>query len=292
MSDRRTEYLTGEKAAAPRTAAFPAGWYQVGFSDDVAPGKLKKARFFGRTLVLFRTVSGTVAMLDGICGHYAYPLARGAVKGECIECAMHGWLWSPEGKVARIPYFFSGGHQRRIRSWAPREVGNLIVVWYDPGGGMPTGAEPAELAGDGPVYSLSAPEPVTNRSPAQGSLLLNELRSGLPIWGPGVPDHADETSTVRTEVRIPHRDHGPLAWLRVRAASSAELETKTWGPGFHHARLKAGPLEVTELSATTPVSHELVQHFSTVRISAALDVQVGARTILGALTDHLDQSVG
>jgi len=278
VSDRRTESLIG---------AFTPGWYQVGFSDDVTPGQLKKVRFFGRTIVLFRTVSGTVAMLDGVCGHYAFPLARGAVKGECIECPMHGWLWSVEGKVTRIPYFFSGGYQRRIKSWAPRELGNLIVVWYDPGGSVPTGTEPTEPVGDGPVYSLSAPEPVTNRSPTQGSLLMSELRYGLPGWGTGLPGHS-ATTAVRTAVIIPRRDSGPLAWLRASAGSAAELETRPLGPGFHHARLKVGLLEVTELSAATPISRESVQRFSTIRISAALVAQVGARPILSALSEHLD----
>lgn len=34
---------------------LPLGWFQVAYSDEIAPGDVKPLKYFGRDLVIFRT---------------------------------------------------------------------------------------------------------------------------------------------------------------------------------------------------------------------------------------------
>ncbi len=51
----------------------------------------------GRQVVLFRTRSGMVGALDDCCPHRRSKLSTGAVDGEQLRCAYHGWGFSVNG---------------------------------------------------------------------------------------------------------------------------------------------------------------------------------------------------
>ena len=93
-------------------STFPSGWFQVGWSGELAVGEVLPLRFFGTELVLFRTRSGEAAVLDGTCAHMgAAPAFGGAVEDECLRCPFHAWLWHRDGHLVQVPY--SDGHRRR-----------------------------------------------------------------------------------------------------------------------------------------------------------------------------------
>ena len=50
-----------------RSLAYPTGWFQVGYSDDVAPCEVKAIKYFGQQLVVFRTEAGKPQVLDAFC---------------------------------------------------------------------------------------------------------------------------------------------------------------------------------------------------------------------------------
>ncbi|UQX12634.1 hypothetical protein M5I08_10740 [Candidatus Mycobacterium methanotrophicum] len=43
---------------------LPTGWFIVGFASDPPAGEVKRAHYFGQELVLFRTESGQLNVLD------------------------------------------------------------------------------------------------------------------------------------------------------------------------------------------------------------------------------------
>ena len=59
----------GPTGIALSTYRFPTGWFIVAFASDLAPGQVKRAHYFGEELVLFRTASGKVHVLDAYCQH-------------------------------------------------------------------------------------------------------------------------------------------------------------------------------------------------------------------------------
>ncbi|MEX2139000.1 MAG: Rieske 2Fe-2S domain-containing protein [Pirellulales bacterium] len=85
-----------------RLPAAPAAWYLLCASREVNPGPVSK-QFAGRTLVAFRTASGSVAVMDGRCSHLGADLGRGRVVGDAIECPFHGWRYAADGRCTFIP---------------------------------------------------------------------------------------------------------------------------------------------------------------------------------------------
>ena len=55
----------GPSGIALSTYRFPTGWFIVAFGSDLAAGQVKRVHYFGEELVLFRTASGKVHVLDG-----------------------------------------------------------------------------------------------------------------------------------------------------------------------------------------------------------------------------------
>src|SRR6185436_3368986 len=56
---------------------IPNGWFAVAWSKDFVPGDVKRARYFGQDLVLFRTRDGHMRVLDAYCPHLGAHLAEG-----------------------------------------------------------------------------------------------------------------------------------------------------------------------------------------------------------------------
>lgn len=77
-------------------------WYVVAATDELST-KPKKVKLLGQDLVLFKDAEGHIACLSDICIHRGASLAGGKVKGSCIECPYHGWLFKKNGTLAKIP---------------------------------------------------------------------------------------------------------------------------------------------------------------------------------------------
>ncbi|HLB15359.1 MAG TPA: Rieske 2Fe-2S domain-containing protein [Burkholderiales bacterium] len=78
-------------------------WYVAAWDHEVTA-----ERPFGRCLlnepvVLYRTRSGAVAALEDRCCHRHFPLHRGAVAGDFLECGYHGFTYDASGKCVRVP---------------------------------------------------------------------------------------------------------------------------------------------------------------------------------------------
>jgi phenylpropionate dioxygenase-like ring-hydroxylating dioxygenase large terminal subunit len=130
---------------------YADGWFQVAYSDELAPGAVMPLRYFGRDLVLFRTESGAAQILDAYCPHMGAHLGHGGkVVGDCVECPFHAWRFDGAGACAAIPYADKIPPRARLKSWPVREVNGLIMVWYHAAGAAPTWEVPviAEVGSD------------------------------------------------------------------------------------------------------------------------------------------------
>ena len=115
----------------------PTGWFQIGWSAEVAPGGLKPLKYFGHDLVAFRSVAGELSVLDAHCLHMGAHLGYGGkVADDCIECPYHGWRWRTDGCNALIPNQ-PETIRKRIRRWHTIECHECIFLWHDPAGGPP-----------------------------------------------------------------------------------------------------------------------------------------------------------
>jgi renierapurpurin 18,18'-hydroxylase len=86
-----------------RAAMSRAHWYVVARSIEVTQTPLA-VTLWGEAIVLFRTAAGQVYALEDRCPHRQVKLSHGAVVGDHLECAYHGWQFNGVGRCAVVPY--------------------------------------------------------------------------------------------------------------------------------------------------------------------------------------------
>jgi phenylpropionate dioxygenase-like ring-hydroxylating dioxygenase large terminal subunit len=104
-------------------------------------GEVKRTRYFGEELVMFRTRSGIVRVLDAYCVHLGAHIGEGGrVIGENIRCPFHGWTYDGGGKCVEIPYCkeHAPPAAARLRSWPVVERNRMIFVWHHAEGVPPS----------------------------------------------------------------------------------------------------------------------------------------------------------
>ena len=111
--------------------AYPNGWFQIGYSDELLERQVEPLEVFGRDLVLFRSAEGTPRVLDAHCRHLGAHMGYGGcVEEGGIRCPFHGWLWSADGECTDIPYAKKIPKGARIGAWAVCERNGLIYLWH------------------------------------------------------------------------------------------------------------------------------------------------------------------
>jgi len=104
---------------------WPYGWYVVGRADDVPKRAVRSVSIAGRECVFYRTESGALHAMDGHCPHMGAHLRHGAVVGEHLRCALHGYLIDELGKVRG-----TGSGCPRARKWHIAERFGLAFVYF------------------------------------------------------------------------------------------------------------------------------------------------------------------
>ncbi|GAA0615397.1 Rieske 2Fe-2S domain-containing protein [Sporichthya brevicatena] len=116
---------------------FPTGWFQVAWSPELEPGQLAARRYWGRDLVVWRSESGAVHLMEAHEGRRGLDLTRwGQVEGESIRCILDGWQWQPDG-TARDDTG-AAVDVGALRSFPAVEISGLVLAWYDENGDPPS----------------------------------------------------------------------------------------------------------------------------------------------------------
>ena len=131
----------------------PTGWFQIGWSGEIAPGEVKPLRYFGEDLVAYRGEEGALSVLEAHCKHLGAHMGFGGkVRGDCVICPYHGWAWDSSGANTDIPYQETPV-RTRLRKWPVTERHGLIFLWHDPTGSGPReGWELPDLFADFPEF--------------------------------------------------------------------------------------------------------------------------------------------
>jgi 3-ketosteroid 9alpha-monooxygenase subunit A len=111
--------------------AFPNGWFQLCYSDELTTGTVLPLSYFGRELVAFRGEDGKVGVLDAFCPHLGAHLGYGGkVEGSNIVCPFHAWKFDACGGCAEVPYAKKIPPKAKMRAWPAVEVNGLVMVWH------------------------------------------------------------------------------------------------------------------------------------------------------------------
>ena len=117
----------------------PTGWFQIGWSSDFPLGEVQPLHYFGEELVAYRDENGQLHVLDAYCRHFGAHIGHGGrVKGECVTCPYHGWVWGPDGTNVSIPYQDKPNKSQSLRVWPVNEQYGCSFMWHHPHGKPPS----------------------------------------------------------------------------------------------------------------------------------------------------------
>ena len=113
-----------------RVASNPNHWYPVAEGRRLKRNKTLAVAFGGEAIALVRTDSNKVFAVEDRCAHRQFPLSKGVVCAEQIQCGYHAWRYDEAGNVTRIPQAATGVKPRRaVRAYPCREAYGLIFVF-------------------------------------------------------------------------------------------------------------------------------------------------------------------
>lgn len=107
-------------------------WYVVARSTEVTDRPLA-VTLWQQEIVLYRDTRRQIHALEDCCPHRFVKLSRGAVVGDDLECAYHGWRFDSSGRCSCVPYLQENQKlpSREIRRYPVWEADGFI--WVYPG---------------------------------------------------------------------------------------------------------------------------------------------------------------
>ncbi len=104
MQQDKNELLTqtGKGTAAGKT--LRQYWMPAALSDELDSDRpLIPVRLMGEDLVLFRSDTGELGLIDRQCPHRGVDLCYGRLEEGGLRCPFHGWHFSPDGQCLEQP---------------------------------------------------------------------------------------------------------------------------------------------------------------------------------------------
>lgn len=123
---------------------FVEGWYWALPSAELAKGRVKGVEILGRSIALYRGISGRVFAVEAYCPHMGAHFKEGKVDGDSIRCAFHGWKFEGDGRCSDIPCQANSNHKSRIEpleTFRVAEKYGLIWIHTGRGGVLSGGAD-------------------------------------------------------------------------------------------------------------------------------------------------------
>ena len=110
---------------------YPSGWYRLASMDSLRPGEIRFLECLGKQFVLWRERQrGEIHLMDAFCPHLGANLARGRVRGDCIECPFHQWQFAGDGSVGQIPYSQHLPSGTPARTYPLEEVHGQLFLYH------------------------------------------------------------------------------------------------------------------------------------------------------------------
>jgi 5,5'-dehydrodivanillate O-demethylase len=109
-------------------------WIPIAPFAQLLENPVRKVRFLGEDLVLYRDRSGTLGLIGDRCLHRQVDLQHG-IPDECgLRCPYHGWLFDATGTCIDRPLEAQPKRdvQRKLAGYPVRELGGLVFAYMGP----------------------------------------------------------------------------------------------------------------------------------------------------------------
>ncbi|MGH7916767.1 MAG: Rieske 2Fe-2S domain-containing protein [Candidatus Binataceae bacterium] len=103
-------------------------WYVAALTEEVGRQPLGRI-LLNEPVVLFRTENGEAIALEDRCSHRHFPLHKGKLIGDTLECGYHGLVFDCSGKCTKVPGQAHVPPAASIRNYALTERWGWIWIW-------------------------------------------------------------------------------------------------------------------------------------------------------------------
>lgn len=104
------------------------GWYVAAFAYEATRALLSRW-ILNEPVVIYRKEDGEAVALAGRCPHRHFPLGKGCLKGDTVECGYHGITFGPDGDCTHIPSQKVVPGVYRIKKYPLVERGMWLWIW-------------------------------------------------------------------------------------------------------------------------------------------------------------------
>lgn len=115
-------------------------WYVAAWGHEIETKPFARM-IVGEPVVFYRKQDGEVVALEDRCCHRSYPLSRGELVGDNIQCGYHGMIYDGMGKCVEIPWQDHVSDNARVRAYLVVERDKWVWIWM----GDPALANPDEI---------------------------------------------------------------------------------------------------------------------------------------------------
>lgn len=103
-------------------------WWVAALASEVSRIPLDRT-ILGERVVMYRTEAGAPVALFGLCPHRHFPLVKGRLVGDELQCGYHGFKFNCEGRCTHIPSQSEIPGAFKTRSYPVEERGPWIWIW-------------------------------------------------------------------------------------------------------------------------------------------------------------------
>jgi phenylpropionate dioxygenase-like ring-hydroxylating dioxygenase large terminal subunit len=251
---------------------YPTGWFQVAWCDEIAPGTVRSARYFGENLVIWRGESGRLTVMDAYCLHLGANIGvGGTVEGDDVRCPWHGWTWDGDGCNTSIPFSAQQCKENlRIKTWVSREWYGCVLVWHDKLGRAPLWEPPVfpELEGGDEYFPIAPDMRVVHRIKAHPQMVAENSADAFHVpyvHGAGEPPEflkfEFDGHAFRGEVAVSYGVGKESTWMTPNGPIRPVLEYNMWGVGQGAVRWPEELMSGIQYAHFTPVDDEYCDYY-------------------------------
>jgi phenylpropionate dioxygenase-like ring-hydroxylating dioxygenase large terminal subunit len=103
-------------------------WYVAALAEEVGRQPLGRI-LLDEPVVLFRKENGDAVALEDRCSHRSFPLHKGTLIGDTVQCGYHGLLFDCSGKCVKVPGQGQAPAAAGIRTYPLVERWGWIWIW-------------------------------------------------------------------------------------------------------------------------------------------------------------------
>ena len=134
----QNERLTQVGPGTPMGNLLRRYWQPVAVAIELEREPVRRVRFLGEDLTLYRSAAGAYGLITDVCPHRCMSLEFGIPDARGLRCAYHGWVFDGDGNCVEQPFedrnYPEARYRDRIKvtAYPVRELGGLLFAYFGP----------------------------------------------------------------------------------------------------------------------------------------------------------------